>query len=76
MKLNWDARCSESIKKQRAEVEKRYEIRFGQTDIYCAKCGKTTGFPFDRHICQNTGLISLRKTKKSRLNASWRSGKA
>jgi len=40
MESSWFTRCSGSIRKQKVEVEKRYGIRFGQTDVYCAKCGK------------------------------------
>lgn len=37
---NWSRRCEESIRKEKREVEKRYGIRIGQTEIYCARCGK------------------------------------
>jgi len=45
---NWDQRVLAPIRKEKAEAEKRYGIRIGQTDIYCAWCGKPAGF---FHIC-------------------------
>lgn len=41
---NWNQRCMDSIKREKAEVEKRYGIRISQTEIYCAICGK--GWPY------------------------------
>jgi hypothetical protein len=37
---NWNERCAASLKKERAEIEAKYNIRIGQTDIHCATCGK------------------------------------
>ena len=37
---NWNSACFASIRKEKAEVAKRYNIILGQTEIYCAKCEK------------------------------------
>ncbi len=39
--MNWNQRVEDSIKKEKREIEKKYGIRIGQTEIYCAVCGKT-----------------------------------
>lgn len=44
MELTWNARCQESIRKEKAEAEKCYGIRISQTEIYCAWCGKPATF--------------------------------
>ncbi len=49
MEQTWDSCCRDSIRKEKMEVEKRYEIRIGQTDIYCTKCSKPWGF--GNHTC-------------------------
>ena len=40
MEESWNSRCIKSIQKEEAEIEKRYGIRFGQTEIYCIRCGR------------------------------------
>jgi hypothetical protein len=50
MELTWSARCLESIKKEKAEAEKRYGIRISQTEVYCVWCGKPANF---FHTCQD-----------------------
>ena len=59
---NWSARCANFIKGERREVEKRYGIRFGQTEIYCARCGKSWGL--GNHTCQDVRLQRLNEAKK------------
>jgi len=38
---DWNTVCQNSIRKEKAEIGKRYNIRFGQTEIYCGRCGKS-----------------------------------
>lgn len=59
--MNWNDRCREAIRKEKMEIEKRYEIRIGQTDIICRRCGK----PFwpGRHVCGDMRFEKLRKAK-------------
>jgi hypothetical protein len=40
---NWNWLCEESIRKEKKEIEKKYGIRIGHTEIYCAECGKSWG---------------------------------
>ena len=35
---SWDSLCAYSIEKEKAQIAKRYNLRFGQTEIYCARC--------------------------------------
>ena len=62
---NWNSACFASIRKEKAEISKRYNIRFGQTEIYCNDCGSPVGNPIN-HICQNIRLKMIREGKKSR----------
>lgn len=41
---NWNQRMISSIARDRAEIEKRYGVRIGQTSITCARCGRPWGF--------------------------------
>lgn len=60
----WNQHCLKSIQRERAEVEKRYGIKIGQTDIYCAKCGRPWGF--GGHVCQDTRLKELQLKKREK----------
>ncbi len=42
---NWSSRCVESIRHEKAEIEKRHNIKIGQTTILCARCGKSLTTP-------------------------------
>ena len=59
--MTWSERCQESIKKQKKEIESRYGIRIGQTELYCVRCGKSWGF--GRHGCQDVRLQRLNEPK-------------
>jgi hypothetical protein len=61
---SWFSRCAESIRKERVEAEKRYGIKIGQTDIYCARCGRPWGL--GGHTCQDTRLKELQLQKKEK----------
>ena len=56
MELTWNARSAESIRKEKAEAEKRYGIRIGQTELYCAKCGRR--WDFGGHKCGKTSPVA------------------
>ncbi len=60
--MNWNDRCREAIRKEKLEAEARCGIRFGQTDIYCVKCGKPWGY--GRHTCQDIRFEQLQRRKK------------
>jgi len=57
---NWNDRCLNSIRK--VEIAKRYNIRFGQTEIYCARCGRPC-WP-GRHTCSDLRLKLLQEKKR------------
>ena len=61
-RTSWDSICSESIRKEKEEIAKRYNIRFGQTTIYCARCGKSC-WP-GSHTCGDIRLRALTERKK------------
>jgi hypothetical protein len=60
--MNWSERCLTSIRKEKADTENRYGIRIGQTEIYCARCGKSWGY--GNHTCQDVRLSKLKEAKK------------
>ena len=60
---SWDSTCSDSIRREKAEVAKRYGIRVGQTEIYCASCNRPC-WP-GRHVCQDIQLQRLHESKKA-----------
>jgi hypothetical protein len=62
---NWNTRCSNSIAKQKKEIEERYGIRIGQTEIYCSRCGKPWGY--GRHTCFDVAMRKLQDEKKKNL---------
>jgi hypothetical protein len=59
--MEWNRRCEEAIRKEREGTEARYGIRFGQTEVYCLRCGKPWGF--GRHTCQDIRLKHLNEVK-------------
>jgi hypothetical protein len=66
MEQSWSSRCAESIRREKLEAEKKYGIRIGQTEIYCARCGKPWGF--GNHTCMDLRLEKLREEKKKRIS--------
>ena len=60
---SWSSRCAEAIRRERSEVEKRYGIRIGQTEIYCARCDKPC-WP-GNHICQDIRFKELQEKQKT-----------
>jgi hypothetical protein len=60
----WNIKVEESIRREKKEVEARYGIRMGQTEIYCARCGKSWGF--GGHTCQDMRFQRLQEAKKVR----------
>ena len=68
MELTWNARCQESIKKQRKETEQKYGIQIDQTNIYCLRCRKPWDYGNkELHIHKKCSLKDDVRTKKSRL---------
>jgi hypothetical protein len=65
MEETWDIKCSRSISEESREVEKRYKIKIGQTEIYCARCGKSWGF--GDHVCQDIRFKKLKEEKEKRI---------
>ena len=61
---NWNSIGADSIRKEKAEIEKWYGIRFGQTEIYCTRCGHSVTNPLS-HSCQDIRLRGLQEAKKS-----------
>ena len=62
--MNWNDRCKESIRKERLEIEAKYNIRFGQTEIYCSACGKSWS---TFHICSR--MLPERRAEVEALKA-------
>ena len=61
---NWNERCQDSIKNQTKEIESRYGIRIGMTEIYCARCGKSWGY--GKHTCQDVVFQRLQEEKNEK----------
>jgi hypothetical protein len=57
----WDNRCLESIRKEKKEAEVRYSVTFGQTEIYCSRCGRSS-VP-GNHECRDLRFERLSKTR-------------
>lgn len=66
LEQSWSSRCAESIKREKLEAEKKYGIRIGQTEIYCARCGKPC-WP-GRHVCMDIRLEKLREEKMKEIS--------
>jgi len=58
---NWNDRCLNSIRK--VEIAKRYNIRFGQTEVYCERCHHPC-WP-GRHTCKDIQLQKAQMAKKN-----------
>ncbi len=66
---SWNARSLQSIREQRKEFEKRYGIRLGHTEIYCAKCHESC---WPNHICgESKGVRSKQLFRGSGIE-DWR----
>lgn len=61
---NWNQRLRTSLDKERAETEKRYNIRMGQTDIDCARCARKWGL--GRHTCQDIRFDQLQEKEEKK----------
>jgi len=64
MDESWNTRCQRAIDKEKREVEIRYGIRFGKTEIYCARCNRPWGY--GKHTCQEVRLKELHQTNKAK----------
>ena len=64
----WNSACLDSIRKEKAEIAKRYNIRFGQTEIYCIRCDKPVANPLN-HTCSDLRLKALQEKDKEKRNA-------
>lgn len=64
---SWSQRALESIRRDRKETEAKYGIKFGKTEIYCARCGRPWGF--GRHTCFDLALKSIRDQKEKELES-------
>lgn len=62
---DWDRKCEESIRKERSEVEKKYNIKIGQTNIKCVRCGRPWGF--GNHTCADVRLQKLQEKKAEKV---------
>ena len=60
---SWDCRCAVSMEKEKAQIAKRYNIRFGQTEICCVRCGSPVLNPL-RHTCSDLRLKALQEEKR------------
>jgi len=63
---SWASRCAESTNREKREIEKKYGIRIGQTDIYCARCNKPWGF--GSHTCIDLRFEKIREEKRKRIS--------
>jgi hypothetical protein len=61
---NWNERIVKTLKLEKAEAAKKYNIVFGQTEIYCARCKRPWGF--GKHICSDIILKQLREEKNEK----------
>lgn len=62
--MGWNSTCVESIRKQKSEVAKRYNIRFGQTTMFCARCGSQ--WWGRQHLCQDLTLVKAREVRSAK----------
>jgi uncharacterized protein with PIN domain len=61
---NLNDRCLNSIRKEKVEIAKRYNIKFGQTEVYCERCHRPC-WP-GRHTCKDIRLKRLNEAKNIR----------
>jgi hypothetical protein len=64
--MTWNERCLASIKGERQEIERKYNIRIGQTEIYCARCGKSWS---TFHDC--AGMLPERRAEVKEFKAEY-----
>lgn len=64
IETDWNRRVQDSIRKEKPEVETRYGIRIGKTQIHCAKCGCPWGF--GNHTCQDVRFKQLQEKEKEK----------
>lgn len=57
--FDWNIKCTESLKSQRKEIEEKYGIRIGKTEIYCSRCKRPWGY--GKHTCSDIRLAELRQ---------------
>lgn len=57
--------CSDSIKKQKTESEKRYGVKIGKTDIRCLRCGKSC-VPVE-HVCADMVVQKMQEGRQKAL---------
>jgi hypothetical protein len=62
IRTDWNRRIQASIKKEKVEVEVKYGIRIGQTEIYCVRCRRPWGY--GGHVCQDIRFKALREAKR------------
>jgi hypothetical protein len=58
----WSSRCQKSIVKDKKDAETRYGIKFGLTEIYCARCHRPC-WP-GRHTCEDVRLKKFHERRK------------
>lgn len=59
---DWNRKVEDSIRKEKAEVERRYGIKIGRTEICCSRCGKSS-VP-GVHSCQDIRFKQLKEAQK------------
>jgi hypothetical protein len=59
---DWNSVCLDSIRKEKTEIAKRYNIRFAQTEIYCQRCSRPATDPL-KHRCQDLRLKDLQQAQ-------------
>lgn len=69
-KSTWNDRVSRSLARDRTEVEVRYSIRIGQTEIYCARCGKLC-VP-GHHTCAGGKSLASDRLPKQDVMREWK----
>jgi len=60
--MDWNTTCENSIRRERLEIEKKYGIKIGQTEISCARCGKSWGF--GGHVCADRRFEKLHEESR------------
>jgi hypothetical protein len=58
--MNWNKRVEASIRREKAEAEKKYGIKIGQTEIYCSVCGRQwdlTGKHGCKGLSAHSGMV-------------------
>jgi hypothetical protein len=64
---SWDSLCTKSSEKEKAEIAERYNIRFGPTELYCARCGDRIANPLN-HTCVDLGLKEHKPTVQTHVD--------